>query len=171
MGIGGLIFFLFRSSYRLDRILVFLNHQTDPMGIGYQLNQAKIAVGSGGLFGLGHWNVATKFTFLPSPMSDSIFAILAQETGFIGCITLIILFLVFLLRGFKIGKESQDKFSKLAAFGITFWILIQTLVNISSMTGLLPLAGIPLPFFSYGGSALIAELIGVGILLNLSKYS
>jgi cell division protein FtsW len=110
-----------------------------------------------------------KFGFLPSSMTDSIFAIIAEETGFLGCSILMFLFLVFLWRGFKIGKESQNYFAKLLSFGITSWILIQSFINISSMVGLFPITGIPLPFFSYGGSAIVIELIGAGMLLNISK--
>jgi len=157
-------------SHVRNRILVLFDPKIDPMGIGYQIKQALIAVGSGGIFGLGLGMSGQKFGFLPASMTDSMFAVLAEETGFLGCSILIVLFLIFLWRGFKIGKRSPDNFRKLAALGITSWILIQTLINISSMTGLLPLAGIPLPFFSYGGSAIITELIGVGILLNISKY-
>jgi cell division protein FtsW len=157
------------AQYRMKRILVFLNPDVDPMGMGYQIKQAFIAIGSGGLFGVGLGMSRQKFGFLPASMSDSIFAILAEETGFFGCMVVITLFLLFLWRGFKIASSAQDNFLKLMAFGITFWILIQTLINISSMVGLFPLAGIPLPFFSYGGTAIITELIGVGILLNISQ--
>ena len=166
-------FFLFVQlvPYRLDRILVFLNPEKDPLGAGYQIKQALIAVGSGKIFGLGLGMSKQKFGLLPHPISDSIFAILAEETGFLGSLILILLFLLFLWRGYKIGKESKDIFSKLAALGITSWILIQALVNIGSMIGVFPLTGIPLPFISYGGSALITELVGVGILLNISRKS
>lgn len=169
IGLGALLVLIKLAPYRMARILVFLNPETDPMGTGYQIKQALIAVGSGGLSGQGLGMSQLKFGFLPQSISDSIFAIFAEETGFIGAFFLIFLFLVFLWRGFKIGKLSQDKFSSLAALGITSWIIIQGFVNIGSMTGLLPLTGIPLPFIGYGGSALVAELIGVGILLNISK--
>lgn len=155
--------------YRLERILVFLNPEKDPLGSGYQIKQALIAVGSGKIFGLGLGMSKQKLGLLPHPISDSIFAILAEETGFLGSLILILGFLLFLWRGYKIGKESKDIFSKLTALGITSWILIQALVNIGSMIGVLPLTGIPLPFISYGGSALITELVGVGVLLNISK--
>jgi cell division protein FtsW len=168
-GVGGLAILGSTASYRMRRLLVFLKPETDPMGIGYQIKQALIAVGSGGIFGLGLGMSRQKFGFLPASMTDSIFAVVAEETGFLGSFILIALFLTFLWRGFKIGKNNQDNFLKFTAFGITSWILIQTLINISSMIGLFPLAGIPLPFFSYGGSAIIAELTGVGILLNISK--
>jgi len=169
MGTGALAVLGPIASYRMKRILVFLKPETDPMGIGYQVKQALIAVGSGGIFGLGLGMSRQKFGFLPASMTDSMFAIVAEETGFVGCFILIALFLTFLWQGFRIGKNSRDNFLKFTAFGITSWILIQTLINISSMIGLFPLAGIPLPFFSYGGSAIITELIGVGILLNISK--
>jgi len=166
---GSLLSLAKLAPYRANRLLVFLKPETDPMGIGYQIQQALIAVGSGGVFGQGLGMSHQKFGFLPHPMSDSIFAVFAEEAGFIGSLLLILFFLTFLWQGFKIGKSSQDKFSQLLAYGITSWLLIQVLINIGSMIGILPLTGVPLPFISYGGSALISELIGVGILLNISK--
>jgi cell division protein FtsW len=166
---GSLLALIKFASYRLARVLVFLKPETDPLGIGYQIKQALIAVGSGGIFGLGLGMGKQKFGFLPHPISDSIFALFSEETGFLGGLVLISFFLIFFWRGFKIGKSSKEKFFQYLALGITFWITIQAFVNIGSMIGILPLAGIPLPFISYGGSALIAELIGIGILLNISK--
>ena len=157
------------SPYRLDRFLVFLNSDVDPMGIGYQVKQALIAIGSGGVGGVGLGLSIQKHGFLPQSISDSIFAVFSEETGFIGAFFLIFLFLVFAWRGFKIAKESKDKFCQLAALGITVWIIGQTFVNIGAMIEVLPLTGVPLPFISYGGSALVAELAGLGILLNISK--
>jgi len=157
------------APYRFNRILAFLNPELDPMGIGYQIKQALIAIGSGGIWGSGLGLSVQKLGFLPHSISDSIFAIFAEETGFIGSFILVLLYLVFFWRGLKIGKQSADKFSKFCALGITFWITLQGFINIGSMIGILPLTGIPLPFISYGGSALISELIGVGILLNISK--
>ena len=169
--IGAITLFLLVKlvPYRTERFSVLLNPEKDPMGSGYQIKQALIAVGSGGIFGLGLGMSQFKFGFLPQSISDSIFAVFAEETGFIGSSILIFLFLIFLWRGFRIGKLSQDKFSQLAAWGITSWISLQSFINIGAMTGILPLTGIPLPFISYGGSALVAELVGVGILLNISK--
>lgn len=169
VGAGALFFLIKTAPYRLARLLVFLNPETDPMGIGYQIKQALIAVGSGGIFGLGLGMSRQKFGFLPHSISDTIFAILAEETGFIGSLILILLFLLFFWSVFKISKKAGDKFSQLLALGIGCWIVLQAFVNIGSMIGILPLTGIPLPFISYGGSHLIAELIGVGILLNISK--
>lgn len=168
-GTVGLFILAKIAPYRAQRLLVFFNQEIDPMGMGYQLKQSLIAIGSGGLTGAGLGMSIQKFGFLPQPISDSIFAVFSEETGFLGSFFLIVLFLLFLGRGVKIAKEAKDRFSQLTALGITAWITIQAFVNIGAMLGLLPLTGIPLPFVSYGGSALIATLIGVGILLNISK--
>lgn len=168
---GGLLILIKTAPYRLNRILVFLNPDLDPMGKSWQIKQSLIAVGSGGLLGLGLGMSRQKFGFLPHSVSDAIFAIFAEETGFIGVSILIFLFLVFLWRGFKIAKASHDKFSQFAALGITCWIVIQGFINTGALIGILPLTGIPLPFISYGGSALVAELLGIGVLLNISRSS
>lgn len=170
-GIGGLLVLIKIEPYRLDRLLIFLHPETDPFGKGMQVKQSLIAIGSGGLFGKGWGMSSQKFGFLPQAMSDSMFAIFGEETGIFGCVILVCLFLLFLWFGIKIAKSANDKFSKLTAIGITSWIVIQASVNIAANVGLAPLAGIPLPFFSYGGSHLITELIGVGLLLNISKNS
>ncbi len=169
LGLGGLFFLIRFVPYRMKRFLAFLNPRFEPMGIGYQIKQALIAIGSGGIFGLGLGMSYQKFGYLPQAMSDSIFAIFAEETGFIGCFILVVFLLLFLWRGFRIGKGCQDKFSKLMVLGVTSWICIQGFINIGAMIGILPLTGIPLPFISYGGSHIVAELIGVGIILNISK--
>ena len=168
-GIAGLIALIKFEPYRLGRLLVFLHPETDPLGIGFQVKQSLIAIGSGGFFGKGLGLSYQKFGFLPQAMTDSVFAVLGEETGIIGSPILIILFLLFLWFGFKIAKNSTDKFAKFTALGITFWITLQAFINISSAIGIWPLAGIPLPFFSYGGSHLLTELAGVGLLLNISK--
>lgn len=157
------------APYRLSRILVFLNPELDPFGIGYQIKQSLIAIGSGKIIGLGIGLSQQKFGILPQSFSDSIFAIFAEETGFLGCLFLIILYLLFLWRGFKIGEESEDQFEKLLAFGISFWIFFQAFFNIGAISGILPLSGVPLPFISYGGSHLVSEIVGVIILLKISK--
>lgn len=157
--------------YRLERILVFFQPNIDPMGMSYQVKQGLIAIGSGGIWGKGIGMSLQKFGFLPQSMADSIFAVFSEETGLIGNLILISLFLIFAWKGLKIAKESANSFYQLACFGIIFWITIQALVNMGAQVGILPLAGIPLPFISYGGSALTAELIGVGLLLNISKNS
>lgn len=156
--------------YRLSRLTTFLNPEIDPMGKGLQTKQALIAVGSGGITGRGLGASSQKFGFLPQSMTDSIFAVLAEESGLIGSIVLILLFLLFLLFGIIIARRANDKFCQLAALGIVFWIVLQGFVNISAMVGISPLGGVPLPFISYGGSHIVSELIGVGILLNIARH-
>jgi len=169
IGLASLFTLIKIAPYRMQRFMVFLDPEIDPMGIGYQIRQALIAVGSGGIFGVGLGMSGQKFGFLPRSMSDSIFAITAEEIGFIGSLILILLFLVLLMQGFKIAQRSQDKFCQLTAAGISFWIITQAFVNIGAVIGILPLTGIPLPFISCGGSHLIVELIAIGVLLNISK--
>lgn len=168
-GVGALLLLIRFEPYRLDRLLIFLHPETDPLGKGFQIKQSLIAIGSGGFFGKGLGMSSQKFGYLPQAMSDSIFPIIGEELGIIGGAGLIVLFLLFFWLGLKIAKNSNDRFSKLTAVGITFWITLQAFINMASSTGIFPLAGIPLPFFSYGGSHLVAELIGLGLLLNISK--
>lgn len=155
--------------YRMKRILVFFDPNIDPMGIGYQIKQIIIAIGSGGILGLGLGNSVQKFGYIPQTMADSIFAIYAEEFGFIGCLLLIFVYGFLFYRGYRLFKKSKDSFPKFLAIGISFWICFQAFFNIGAMIGLLPLTGIPLPFISYGGSHIIAELAAMGILLNVSK--
>ena len=168
-GVGGLILLIRIAPYRLNRLLVFLRPETEPLGIGYQLKQSLIAVGSGGLIGQGLGLGVQKFGFLPQPMTDTIFAVFAEETGFIGCIIFILLLLIFSWQAFKIGKNTENSFLRLMAVGIVCWFILQSFVNIGAVTGMLPLTGIPLPLVSYGSSHLIMELFALGILLNISK--
>ena len=169
-GVAGISILIKTAPYRLNRLLVFLHPETDPLGIGYQIKQSLIAIGSGRIFGTGLGLSNQKLGFLPQPMSDSIFAVFAEETGLVGSLLVIFLFLIFAFIGFKIAKACQSSFLRLMAVGITSWISIQAFINIGSMIGILPLTGIPMPFFSYGGSAMIAELTGIGILLNIAKH-
>ncbi|MEK7071864.1 MAG: putative peptidoglycan glycosyltransferase FtsW [Patescibacteria group bacterium] len=168
-GIGGLAALMKFSVYRFSRLTTFLHPTADPQGTGYQITQSVIAVGSGGLLGRGLGLAQEKFGLLPQPISDSIFVIFAKEAGFAGAIFLISFFLIFLWKGIKIAKKTKDPFYQLLAIGITSWIVLQAFINIGAIIGLLPLTGIPLPFISYGGSALTIELAGIGILLNISK--
>jgi cell division protein FtsW len=155
--------------YRLDRWLVFMHPNDDPLGKGFQLRQSLISLGSGGFFGKGLGMSAQKFGYLPQAMSDSIFAIIGEELGIAGCVALISAFIFLFWMGMKISKNSTDKFAKLTAIGVVIWITLQAFINMASVAGIFPLAGIPLPFFSYGGSHLATELIGIGLLLNISK--
>lgn len=158
--------------HRMARFITFLNPSIDPQGISYQINQALLAIGSGGLFGVGlGYHGGQKYNFLPEPMGDSIFAIVAEEVGLIGGLILIILFFLLALKGLKIARKVSNDFGKLLAIGITCWLVIQALINITAITGLIPLTGITLPFVSYGGSALIVAMAGAGILVNISRYS
>jgi len=171
LGAGALVLLIKIAPYRMNRFLVFLNPDLDPMGIGYQLKQSMIAVGSGGIAGVGLGMSAQKLGYLPQTISDSIFAVFAEETGFLGGLSLVLAFLFFVWRGLKTVKDTPDRFLKLTALGITVWIILQSFVNIGAMIGIVPLTGIPLPFISYGGSALAIEITAMGILLNISKHS
>lgn len=160
-----------RSPYRLRRILTFLDPQSDPLGASYHVRQALIAIGSGGVFGLGLGNSRQKYSYLPEATTDSIFAIIGEELGLIGATGLIFLFAFLFYRATKVTMQVADPFGRLLGMGLIFWITIQTLVNLSSMVSLIPLTGVPLPFISYGGSALVAELVAMGILFNIWKIN
>lgn len=167
-----LVFLLVKlEPYRFNRILAFMDRGNDPQGIGYQINQALLAVGTGGIFGLGLGHSRQKFNYLPEPVGDSIFAIIGEELGLIGGMFLVSLFVVLAYQGLKIAKNAPDEFGRLVAVGITMWIVLQAFVNIAANTALIPLTGIPLPFVSYGGTSLIFLLVAVGVLLNISKQS
>lgn len=167
------IFFVIIAPYRLVRFFPLIYPRIDPLGIGYQLEQALIALGSGGLFGIeGGFGLGIsrqKFGFLPHFLTDSVFAVIGEELGFLGSSFLILLFLLFGWQGLKISLEAKNEFERLLAAGITFWIVLQAFLNIGGIIGILPLSGIPLPFFSYGASHFLIEMIGIGILLNISK--
>lgn len=171
LGLVALAILVKMEPYRMERITAFLNRSGDPQGIGYQINQALLAVGSGGIFGLGLGHSRQKFNYLPEPVGDSIFAIIGEELGFLGAAFLVALFTIIAYKGFKIAKNAPDEFGKLVAVGITVWIVVQALINISANLGLIPLTGIPLPFISYGGTSLMVLLFSVGILMNISKQA
>ena len=148
-----------------------MHPESDPLGSGYQIKQSLIAIGSGGILGKGFGLSELKYKHLPEPVGDSIFAVFSEELGFTGNLTLIILFLFFFWRGMLIAVRAPDRFGQLLAAGIMLIILLQVVVNIGSFTGLLPITGIPLPFISYGRSAMVALLGSLGILLNISRYA
>lgn len=170
-GLASLFVLIKIAPYRMNRLLTFLNPDLDPLGISYQITQALLAIGSGGFFGVGLIHSRQKYNYLPSPANDSIFAIAAEELGFLGATVLILLFLALALKGFKIAKNSPDRFARLTASGIASWFAIQTFINIGAITGLIPLTGITLPFISYGASSMIVSLMAAGILINISKYT
>ncbi len=159
------------APYRMQRFLVFLNPEHDPLGAGYQMTQALLAIGSGGLFGVGLGHSRQKFNYLPEPVTDSIFAVLAEETGLLGAAFIVLLFVAFLWRGMRIARNAPDMFGKLLATGITAWVVCQAFINIAAISGLIPLTGITLPFISFGGTSLAILLAAVGILLNVSRHS
>lgn len=159
------------SEYRRERLLTFLQATRDPLGKSYHIRQVLLALGSGGFLGIGLGQSRQKYLFLPEAATDSIFAVIAEEVGFIGATFLIALFVLFILRAFKIARAAPDVFSRVLAAGLIAWLGGQTFLNIGSMVALVPLTGIPLPFLSYGGSSLVTMLIATGILLNISRYA
>ncbi len=169
LGIIGFVFLALVSPYRRGRLMVFFHPETDPLGIGYQVRQTLISIGSGGFFGSGLGLSAQKYGFIPQSISDSIFAVFAEETGFIGGVALIALFIALTFTCFSLAKKENDPFLKLLVIGISSWFTVQAFVNIGAMTNLLPLSGTPLPFISYGGTHLIFELMACGLLLKISS--
>lgn len=166
--LGGVVLIL-TSGYRRARLVTFLDMGQDPLGVSYHIRQALLALGSGGLLGVGLGASRQKYEYLPESMTDSIFAIIGEEVGFFGSSLLILAFSFLIWRGFRIARESPDSFGQLLAVGITSWIAIQAGINLASMVALVPLTGVPLPFISFGGSSLIVIMSAVGILLNISK--
>lgn len=169
VGIIGLGVVAYARPYVMSRITTFISPDKNAQGSGYQIQQSLIAVGSGGLYGRGFGQSIQKFNFLPEPIGDSIFAVSAEEFGFIGSTLLILLFVFFALRGLKIAASVPDPFGRLLIVGIVILIISQAFVNIGAMVGILPLSGIPLPFVSHGGTALFIALAEAGIILNVSK--
>lgn len=156
--------------YVMDRLTTFMNPDVDPLGSSYQIHQSLIAIGSGGVFGRGYGQSIQKFQYLPEPIGDSIFAVYAEEFGFVGSLVLILIFLSLVLRGYRIAVLSPDNFGMLLVVGMMSLLFAQMFLNISSMIGIAPLSGLPLPFVSHGGTALMATLATMGIVLNVSKY-
>ncbi len=173
IGLVGMILvvlLILKAPYRVNRIVSFLNPWNDPLGTGFQSIQSLFAIGPGGLFGLGFGNSIQKHFYLPEPQTDFIFSIISEELGILGIITVSILFLTIILKGVKISIKAPDNFAKFLSFGIIFQLAFQTLLNLSVVVGLVPVTGVTLPFFSYGGSSLIITLIEMGMILNISRY-
>ncbi len=171
LGLLGFVGFVITSSYRLKRVSAFLDPFADPQGFSYHITQILIALGSGGFFGLGVGESRQKYSFIPEVSTDSIFSVIGEEFGFFGGAVLLLVIGFLVVRGFKIAHGAPDNFGKLLASGLTIWLVSQAVVNLASMVSLVPLTGVPLPFISYGGSALLVNLAAVGILLNISKES
>ncbi len=170
IGIVGLLILAFTRPYIMQRFETYLNPGRDSTGSGYQIQQSMIAIGSGQFDGKGFGQSVQKFNFLPEPIGDSIFAVASEEFGFIGSTLIIILYVVFALRGLKIAARTTDPFGRLVVVGIVILIASGSFVNIASMLGLIPVSGVPLMFISHGGTALFITLVSVGIVLNISRY-
>ncbi|MEK7644612.1 MAG: putative lipid II flippase FtsW [Patescibacteria group bacterium] len=167
-GALGLLVLVLIAPYRMNRLTTFLHPELDPQGKGYQINQAFMAIGSGGFFGLGLGQSRQKFEYLPEVQADSIYAIISEEMGFLFSAALIILILLIVRRCLRLAKKNNDRFSQLLICGISVWFFGQSVLNIGAIIGLLPLTGVPLPFVSHGGTALMVNMAAVGLLLNLS---
>lgn len=156
--------------YVLERVTTFLHPSADALGSGYQIQQSLIAIGSGGLIGRGFGQSAGKFNYLPEPDGDSVFAVFAEETGFVGAAALLLLFVALAARGIVLATDSRDLFGGLVAFGFSFLIVLQAFINMGAMLGIIPLTGLPLPFVSHGGTALLATLLMCGFILNVAAH-
>ncbi|PJA47328.1 stage V sporulation protein E [Candidatus Uhrbacteria bacterium CG_4_9_14_3_um_filter_36_7] len=170
-GVGLLLLLIKLAPYRAARLTTFLYPELDPQGIGYHINQALLAIGSGGFWGLGYGHSRQKFHYLPEVFGDSIYAILAEELGFIIAVLLLIFFLYFFYRSMRIAFRSPDLFGTYLVMGIAGWIVLQAFVNIGSMLALMPMTGITLPFISYGGTSLAVCLTAVGVIFHISRYT
>ena len=160
IGLIGIVLLIAIAPYRLERILSFLNPWSDPLGSGFQIIQSLYAIGPGGLFGQGFMNSRQKHFYLPEPQTDFIFSIISEEFGFLGILIVATLFTIIIFKGFKIAQNSGDKFAKFLAFGITFGLAFQAILNLMVVVGLIPVTGVTLPFLSYGGSSFkISEII------------
>lgn len=177
MGVIGLVMggigylFAMQISYAGSRLASYLASTTDLTKASYHVQQAVIAFLNGGLTGVGLGEGYQKFGFLPAPHTDSIFAVLAEELGLLGCILVAGLFVVLAVRGYRIARGAPDSFGALLAAGVTTWIVVEALLNIAVMTAVLPFSGVPLPFISFGGSALVTSMAGVGLLLSISRVT
>ncbi len=169
LGIMGIVGLIIIAPYRMDRITSFLNPWSDPLGTGFQIIQSLYAIGPGGLFGTGYLNSRQKNFYLPEPQTDFIFSIIAEEFGIVGALVVLSLFALLLICCIKITLKQEDKFAKYLCFGLTFQLIVQVIMNLSVVIGLIPVTGVTLPFLSYGGSSLLTSLIGIGIILNISK--
>lgn len=158
------------APYRMQRILTFFNREHDPLGSSYQIQQVLLGLGSGGLTGVGIGKSRQKYEYLPEANTDSIFAIIGEETGFIGGLVVISFYMFIIWRGFRIALKVNDSFGRLLALGISSWVAVQTIINLGAMVAIIPLTGVPLPFVSYGGSSFIILLLAMGILVSISKY-
>ena len=171
VGIPAIVLLIVKSPYRLKRVVSFLDPWKDATDTGWQVIQSLYAIGSGGLFGVGLGDSKQKYLYIPEPHNDFIFSIIGEELGFVGCTVIIVLFAIFIWRGILIAMRAPDMFGSLVAVGITALVGIQVIINIAVVTSSMPATGMPLPFFSYGGTALFILLCQMGVLLNISRAS
>lgn len=162
---------VYSTPYLQARVKTFIDPSNDPRGSSFQIQQSLIALGGGGIFGRGLGQSIQKFSYLPEPQGDSIYAVLGEELGFIGAVAAIILYLLLVLRGFRIANNSPDLFSRLLVAGIVILIMMQSFMHIASVTGVFPLTGVPLPFMSHGGTSLMIYLMAMGVVLQISKLT
>jgi cell division protein FtsW len=170
-GVAAIVAAIVVAPYRMERMIAFVNPWKYAGDEGFQIIQSLYALGSGGLFGMGLGRSRQKWFYLPEQHTDFIFAILGEELGFIGAIVVLLLFMLFAWRGFKIAINAPDTFGSILASGLTIMVILQAAINIGVVSGVLPVTGITLPFISYGGSSLLFTMTGVGLLLNVSRYS
>ena len=170
IGVVGIIFLILIAPYRMDRITSFIDPWKDPLGTGFQIIQSLYAIGPGGLLGMGFLNSRQKHFYLPEPQTDFIFSIISEEFGILGILIVAALFVSILYFGIKIALKCDDSFGKYLAFGMTFQIIVQAIMNLMVVIGLIPVTGVTLPFLSYGGSSLLISMVSIGILLNISRY-
>jgi len=169
-GVAGIVALVISAPYRLARITAYLDPWSDPIGSGFQIIQSLYAIAPGGLFGAGLGNSVQKYFYLPEPQTDFIFAIISEELGFIGSVSVLILFILFFARCTFLILKTDDLFAKYIIVGIMSMLMIQVMINIGVVIGLLPVTGITLPLMSYGGSSLTVTLLSIGIILNISRY-
>lgn len=169
LGLVGIVGLIIVAPYRLARIVSFINPWVDPLGSGFQIIQSLYAIGPGGLLGLGFGSSIQKHFYLPEPQTDFIFSIISEEFGFLGVLIVVSIFFLLFYFSVKISMQAKNLFAKYLSFGLSFGILIQTLLNLCVVVGLIPVTGVTLPFFSYGGSSLLVSFASIGIILNISK--
>lgn len=169
-GLACMAFLATMAGYRADRLQAFFSAESDPQGNGFQTLQALIAMGNGGIHGLGLGASRAKFFYIPESHTDGVFAIVGEELGLIATIPIIVLYMILMVRGFQVARRARDDFGQLIATGITTWITIQALLNIGGITRVVPLTGVPLPFLSFGSNALAAVLLAMGVLLSISRF-
>lgn len=173
LGTTGLVCMAFLATaagYRADRLTAFFSAEADPQGNGFQTLQALIAIGNGGIHGLGLGASRAKFFYIPESHTDGVFAIIGEELGLIATLTIVLLYMLLMVRGFQVARRARDDFGQLIATGITTWITVQALLNMGGITRIIPLTGVPLPFLSYGSNALAAILLAIGVLISISRY-